>query len=215
VGTGPQGERHNLIRHYVGLARALVLGPDARPYPRPPGRTAIGGNIGRPFLFAHQRPTGAAYRPDLRSWFEGCAAQDVDPLTAQRGHVDAYARTWLRSKTAPPPPPGTPSNLSSFEPRGHRHHVDRTGPSPHALLMPLRHASVGRRTDRCSSPPLADAGIGERRGGPSGGFRRWPCRKGMCRTLLGTPDPRTTRRYDRARHNLDRHPTYALPDLVT
>jgi len=26
----------------------------------------------------------------------------------------------------------------------------------------------------------------------------------------GHADPRTTRRYDRSRHNLDRHPTYAL-----
>jgi hypothetical protein len=31
----------------------------------------------------------------------------------------------------------------------------------------------------------------------------------------GHADPRTTRRYDRARHNLDRHPTYALAGLVT
>jgi len=31
----------------------------------------------------------------------------------------------------------------------------------------------------------------------------------------GHADPRTTRRYDRARHRLDRHPTYALAGLVT
>ena len=31
----------------------------------------------------------------------------------------------------------------------------------------------------------------------------------------GHADPRTTRRYDRARHNLDKHPTYALAGLVT
>ncbi len=30
----------------------------------------------------------------------------------------------------------------------------------------------------------------------------------------GHADPRTTRRYDRARHNLDKHPTYALAGLV-
>ena len=30
----------------------------------------------------------------------------------------------------------------------------------------------------------------------------------------GHADPRTTRRYDRARHNLDRHPTYALAGLI-
>jgi integrase len=27
---------------------------------------------------------------------------------------------------------------------------------------------------------------------------------------MGHADPRTTRRYDRSRHNLDRHPTYQL-----
>jgi len=30
----------------------------------------------------------------------------------------------------------------------------------------------------------------------------------------GHADPRTTRRYDQARHNLDRHPTYALAGLI-
>ena len=30
----------------------------------------------------------------------------------------------------------------------------------------------------------------------------------------GHADPRTTRRYDWARHNLDRHPTYLLAGLV-
>ena len=28
--------------------------------------------------------------------------------------------------------------------------------------------------------------------------------------LAGHADPRTTRRYDRSRHNLDRHPTYQM-----
>ena len=31
----------------------------------------------------------------------------------------------------------------------------------------------------------------------------------------GHADPRTTRRYDRARYNLDRHPTYALAGLIS
>jgi site-specific recombinase XerD len=30
----------------------------------------------------------------------------------------------------------------------------------------------------------------------------------------GHADPRTTRRYDRARHNLNRHPTYLLAGMV-
>jgi integrase/recombinase XerD len=32
--------------------------------------------------------------------------------------------------------------------------------------------------------------------------------------IAGHADPRTTRRYDRARHNLDRHPTYLLAGMV-
>jgi integrase/recombinase XerD len=31
----------------------------------------------------------------------------------------------------------------------------------------------------------------------------------------GHADPRTTRRYDRGRHNLDRHPTYAVASAVS
>lgn len=33
-------------------------------------------------------------------------------------------------------------------------------------------------------------------------------------SAAGHADPRTTRRYDRARHNLDRHPTYLLVGMV-
>jgi hypothetical protein len=52
----------------------------------------------------------------------------------------------------------------------------------------------------------------------------WPHRRGNANsaaslaigrpTGLVTPIRRTTRRYDRVRHNLDRHPTYALAGLV-
>lgn len=41
----------------------------------------------------------------------------------------------------------------------------------------------------------------------------WASLRGM-QDAAGRVDPRTTRRYDRARHNLDRHPTYALAGLV-
>jgi integrase/recombinase XerD len=33
-------------------------------------------------------------------------------------------------------------------------------------------------------------------------------------TALGHADPRTTRRYDRGRHNLDRSPAYKLAKLL-
>jgi hypothetical protein len=42
------------------------------------------------------------------------------------------------------------------------------------------------------------------------GWRKWERSE-----PAGHADPRTTRRYDRACHNLDRHPTYALAGLVT
>ena len=33
-------------------------------------------------------------------------------------------------------------------------------------------------------------------------------------TAVGQADPMTTRRYDRARHNLDLHPTYLVARMV-
>ena len=39
------------------------------------------------------------------------------------------------------------------------------------------------------------------------------CRRDV-QDAAGHADPRTTRRYDRARHLLDRHPTYMLAGLV-
>jgi integrase/recombinase XerD len=54
----------------------------------PPVRT-----VAAAFLLGYQGATRAAYGRDLRSWFEWCAAHGVDPLSAQRAHVDAYART--------------------------------------------------------------------------------------------------------------------------
>ena len=45
------------------------------------------------FPLGHDEATREDYGRDLRSWFEWCRAHDVDPLYAQRAHVDAYART--------------------------------------------------------------------------------------------------------------------------
>ncbi len=45
------------------------------------------------FLLGYQGAARDAYGRDLRRWFTWCATHDVDPLAAQRAHVDAYART--------------------------------------------------------------------------------------------------------------------------
>ncbi len=46
------------------------------------------------FLLGYEGATRAAYGRDLRHWFgRWCAAHALDPLAAQRAHVDAYART--------------------------------------------------------------------------------------------------------------------------
>ena len=45
------------------------------------------------FLLAYEGATRAAYGRDLDAWFRWCATHDLDPLAAQRAHVDAYART--------------------------------------------------------------------------------------------------------------------------
>ena len=45
------------------------------------------------FLLAHEGATREAYGRDLQTWLRWCRAHDVDPLSAQRAHVDAYART--------------------------------------------------------------------------------------------------------------------------
>ena len=45
------------------------------------------------FLLAYEGATRAAYGRDLRSWLSWCDDHAIDPLAAQRAHVDAYART--------------------------------------------------------------------------------------------------------------------------
>jgi integrase/recombinase XerD len=49
--------------------------------------------LGLAFLLAYQGATREGYGRDLRRWFAWCASHDVEPLAAQRAHVDAYART--------------------------------------------------------------------------------------------------------------------------
>jgi integrase/recombinase XerD len=287
------------------------------------------------FLVGYGEATRAAYRHDLRAWFSWCGEHDVDPLMAQRVHVDAYARTLGEigpkpRKPSEEPKPAKPatvarylSTLSGFYryavaedvvARNPVANVRRptvgsdtvsTGLSRDELAALISAASedssrslalvlllglnglrvsealgadvedlsterghwvlrIKRKGGKTARTPLAPATteavesyVGERNTGPlfiTGTEVRWH-RSEAWRTLrrlakvavpekaetlhphdlrhafvtlsldagaslrhvqdaAGHVDPRTTRRYDRARHNLDRHPTYALAGLV-
>jgi site-specific recombinase XerD len=282
------------------------------------------------FLLGYEGSTRSAYGRDLRAWFVWCAAHDVDPLAAQRAHVDAYARTLAEvpDKNGKTKSPATVarhlSTLSGF----YRYAVDEdaisrnpvsavrrpkvgtdtvsTGldrdelaalvraaetDSPRSLTLVLllglnglrisealgadvtdldterghRVLRITRKGGKKSTVPLAprtaeavESYVWDRSNGPlfiTSSGARWH-RSEAWRTLrrlavsavpekaqsihphdlrhafvtlsldaeaslrdvqdaAGHADPRTTRRYDRARHNLDRHPTYALAGLIT
>lgn len=277
------------------------------------------------FLIAYQGATRAAYRRDLRAWLRWCEDHDVDPLGAQRAHVDAYARTLAEVDGRSPATVARHlSTLAGFYkyavgedviPRNPVANVRRpkvgtdtvsTGldrdelaaliaaaqsdsPRSFALVLLLgfnglrvsevlgadiedlgterghRVLRVKRKGGKTATIPMAprtaeavDAYAGERTSGPlfvtASGKRwqrseAWRALRRLARNAVpekastlhphdlrhafvtlsldagaslrdvqdaaGHADPRTTRRYDRARHNLDRHPTYALAGLVT
>src|SRR5690242_11755807 len=69
------------------------------------------------FLLGYEAATRAAYEGDLRAWFSWCVDHDLDPLTAQRVHVDAYSRTLgeIGPKPADPkkrPKPVKPATIA-------------------------------------------------------------------------------------------------------
>ena len=276
------------------------------------------------FLLAHEGATRAAYERDLRVWFTWCATHDLDPLTVQRAHVDAYARTLAEVDGRSPATVARHlSTLSGFyryavgedvaarnpvanvrRPKVGTHTVstgldkkelsalvrvaEADSPRSDALVLLLglnglrisealgadvtdlgterghRVLVVTRKGGKRSTVPLAprtaeavESYVGERTTGPLFITRtgeRWH-RTEAWRTLrrlakvavptkantlhphdlrhgfvtlsldagaslrdvqdaAGHADPRTTRRYDRARYNLDKHPTYALAGLV-
>ncbi len=287
------------------------------------------------FLLGYEGSTRAAYSYDLRAWFTWCGEHKIDPLEAQRAHVDAYARTLGEigpkpRKPSEEPQPATPatvarhlSTLSGFYGYALAEDMVTRNPvasvrrpkvgsdtvstglsrdeldslittasvdSPRSLALVLllglnglrvsealgadvadltterghRVVKIRRKGGKTATVPLAprtaqavDDYIGERDTGPLFVTRtgaRWH-RSEAWRTLrrlatvavpekaetlhphdlrhafvtlsldagaslrdvqdaAGHADPRTTRRYDRARHNLDKHPTYALAGLV-
>jgi len=297
-------------------------GLDAYP---PPLRT-----LAAAFLLGYEGATRSAYGRDLRAWFEWCSAHDVDPLLAQRAHVDAYARTLAEAPNAngqtrsPTTVARHLSTLSGFYRYTLAEDVVARNPvanvkrpkvgtdtvstgldkdelaalirvadadSPRSLALVLllglnglrisealgadvedigterghRVLVVRRKGGRKATVPLAprtaeavETYIGERTIGPlfiTRTGKRWHRTEAWrvlrrlakvavtdkAKTLhphdlrhafvtlsldagaslrdvqdaAGHADPRTTRRYDRARHNLDRHPTYQLAGLVT
>jgi integrase/recombinase XerD len=272
------------------------------------------------FLLAYAGATRAAYGRDLRAWLSWCADHDVDPLAAQRAHVDAYARTLgevdgrslatvarhlstlagfykyavgedliVRNPVANVrrPKVGTDTvstGLDRDELAALIGAAQEDNPRSFALVLLLgfnglrisevlgadiedlgterghRVLRVTRKGGKTATIPMAprtadavDAYVGDRIGGPifvTATGTRWQ-RSEAWRTLrrlargsvpekaktlhphdlrhafvtlsldagaslrdvqdaAGHADPRTTRRYDRARHNLDRHPTYLL-----
>ena len=282
------------------------------------------------FLLGYRDSTRAAYARDLRDWFTWCAAHDIDPLAAQRAHVDAYARTLAevpdtKGKTRSPATVARHlSTLSGFyryavgEDAVARNPVANVmrpkvgtdtvstgldkkelsalirvaeGDSPRSLALVLllglnglritealgsdvtdlgterghRILRVKRKGGKTATVPLAprtadavDAYMADRTTGPLFVTRTgerwhrteaWRVLRRLAKVAVpnkantlhphdlrhafvtlsldagaslrdvqdaaGHADPRTTRRYDRARHNLDRHPTYALAGLVT
>jgi site-specific recombinase XerD len=277
------------------------------------------------FLLAYGGATRAAYGRDLRSWFSWCAVHDLDPLAAQRGHVDAYARTLAEVEGRSPATVARHlSTLSGFYRYAVAEDVVARNPlanvmrpkvgtdtvstgldkdelsalirvaeadSPRSLALVLllglnglrisealgadvddlgterghRVLVVKRKGGKRATVPLAprtaeavDGYVGERTVGPLFITRTgerwhrseaWRVLRRLARVAVpakaktlhphdlrhafvtlsldagaslrdvqdaaGHADPRTTRRYDRARHNLDKHPTYALAGLVT
>lgn len=287
-------------------------------------RDSPAATVAAAFLLGYEGATRAAYGRDLRAWLSWCDDHDVDPLVAQRAHVDAYARTLAEVDGRSPATVARHlSSISGF----YRYAVaeDAVSRNPVAnvrrpkvgtdtvstgldrdelaaliraaeadssrslalvLLLGLnglrvsealgadvddltterghRVLRIKRKGGKTATVPLAprtaeavESYVGERATGPlfetATGVRwhrseAWRTLRRLARTAVpgkagslhphdlrhafvtlsldagaslrdvqdaaGHADPRTTRRYDRARYNLDRHPTYALASLL-
>jgi site-specific recombinase XerD len=276
------------------------------------------------FLFGYEGATRAAYGRDLRAWLAWCASHVVEPLAAQRAHVDAYACTLAEVDGRSPatvarhlstlagfykyavgedviarnpvanirrPKVGTDTvstGLDRDELAALIGAAQEDNPRTFALVLLLgfnglrisealgadvehlgterghRVVRITRKGGKTATVPMAprtaealDLYVTPRTSGPifvTATGKRWQ-RSEAWRTLrrlardsvpgkaeslhphdlrhafvtlsldagaslrdvqdaAGHADPRTTRRYDRARHNLDRHPTYTLAGLI-
>jgi site-specific recombinase XerD len=278
------------------------------------------------FLLSYAtKHTRSAYASDLSAWFAFCDTVGVDPLSANRAHVDAWARKLAEIDGRPPatvarklsaisgfykyalnedviarnpvgavrrPKVGSDTQSTGLD-RGELTSLIAAarddGPRTHALVLLLalnglrisealgadatnldterghRVLQITRKGGKKSTVPLAprtseaiNTYLEGRINGPlfatSTGARLdqpavWRTLRRLAATAVpaksatlhphdlrhafvtlsldagatlrdvqdaaGHADPRTTRRYDRARYNLDRHPTYALSALIS
>ena len=69
---------------------------DLHPVPTDPSSLAAAG-----FLARYREPTVSAYRNDLRCYWSWCAQPDLQPLQAQRAHLELYDRDLHAKGYAP------------------------------------------------------------------------------------------------------------------
>ena len=81
----------NISGIMLGVMSTHLVAAPPHP-PAPSDHAARAENLAAAFLLGYSGDTRDAYRRDLSDWFRFLADLGVDPLAAQRLHVDAYAR---------------------------------------------------------------------------------------------------------------------------
>jgi site-specific recombinase XerD len=174
---------------------------------------------------------------DLRCYLAWCAERDLDPLTAQRLHLELYIR-WMQETRK-----FKPSTICRrFSVTAGFYRTCAIGKGTKIVLVPLPPAvgwaidravagrahgpvllnSRGARMDRHAATRRLRR-LAESVGIQAGRTHPHMLRHTFVTTMLDAgvdlrdvqiaachADPRTTMRYDRARQNLDRHPNYIL-----
>src|SRR4051812_5632163 len=146
------------------------------------------------FLGRYARHTHDLYAYQLRRWFDWCQANGLDPLVGvQRAHVELYIRSLGEAGLM-----ASSTNTMMHAVRGFFRfaHIDGLIPADPAVYdagtsAPTHSGTPQSPTHSTPAPPSAT-----RRSSP------------------GTPTPRTTEHYDRARGNLDRHGVHFLTAYV-
>jgi site-specific recombinase XerD len=86
--AGPAGEPTSTTTSGDLVVPASRTAPTG-PYTIPEQPTAR--EVAALFLLSYKQTTRQAYAVDLKQWFAWCDLFDIDPLTARRPHVDAWA----------------------------------------------------------------------------------------------------------------------------
>jgi hypothetical protein len=150
---------------------------------------------------------------DLRCYLAWCAQRGLDPLAAQRPHLELYIR-WMQEIRRFKPstvsrrfsvvagftdlryrrPDAALARRARPPPRGARR-ITHPGVHPPAVRGAHRRQGISQPVRlRLGVTTMPDAGVDLR----------------DVQIAARHADPRTTMRYDRARTNLDRHPNYIL-----